>query len=254
MPLISTEAIVLQSYPYSETSKILRLLTHDFGVRSVIARGALRPRSQYGGVLEPFSIGTATIYLKEGRDLHTLSGFDLSRTGQALGRDLVRFGIASLVAELVLRTGSEEGDQALYDQVFGALGRIETASPEILEGVGLAEVWALIGRLGYAPIVDYCLGCERELEESEASTFDYPAGGTRCSACARAGGGSGRELPPAAREALAQFVRGRAVHLDRTGAHWALLARFLAYHLSDGGTIRSVHFLIDTLDIYRCAG
>ncbi len=248
MPLISTEAVVLQSYTYSETSKILRLLTRSHGVRSVIAKGALRPRSQYGGVLEPFSVGTASIYLKEGRDLHTLSGFDLIRTGQALGRDLIRFGTAALVAELVLRTGSEEADPALFEQLLGALVRIETAPADLREAVGLGEAWAIIARLGFAPIVDHCIGCDRPLEMEEESTFDYAAGGPRCMDCAGgAGSVGGRALPGHARQTLARFVRGEAMQLDRTAAHWALLTRFLSYHLADGGAIRSLQFLTDTL-------
>lgn len=245
MPLITTEALVLQSYPYSETSKILRLLTHGHGVRSVIARGALRPRSQYSGVLEAFSVGTASIYLKEGRDLHTLGGFDLIRTGQALGRDLTRFGAAALVAELVLQTASEEADPALYEQVRRALERIETTPEAALESVGLAESWALLARLGYAPIVEYCIGCERSLAEDEECAFDYAAGGPYCRDCA--GGRSGRTLPAHARQALASFLRGEAVEVERTAAHWSLLSRFLAYHLADGGTLRSLTFLTETL-------
>ena len=64
MPIVTDSALILQVYPYSETSKILRLLTRGHGLRSAMARGALRPRSRYGGVLEPFTQGTATFFLK----------------------------------------------------------------------------------------------------------------------------------------------------------------------------------------------
>ena len=40
MPLIATPAIVLKVTPYSETSKIVRLLTRDHGLVSALARGA----------------------------------------------------------------------------------------------------------------------------------------------------------------------------------------------------------------------
>jgi DNA repair protein RecO (recombination protein O) len=245
MPLISTEAVVLQSYPYSETSKILRLLTRNHGVTSVIAKGALRPRSQYAGVLEPFSIGQASIYLKEGRDLQTLSGFDLIRTGQGLGRDLIRFGSAALIAELVLRSASSEADAALYEQVSRGLDRIDNASNHLLEPVALAEAWALLALLGFAPIVDYCIGCDRGLGVTEECRFDYAAGGPRCTECA--GGIGGRSLPPHAREALGCFIRGEAIKLDRTAAHWALLGRFLDYHLADGSAIHSLRFLTEAV-------
>src|SRR3712207_3793122 len=114
MALVTTRALVLQAFPYSETSKVLRLYTWDHGLRSVIAKGALRPRSRYGGVLEPFTEGSATFYLKEGRDLHTLSGFDLVRSRQALGRSLTGFAGASLLAEVVIRVGTEEPHAEMY--------------------------------------------------------------------------------------------------------------------------------------------
>src|SRR5687768_5966019 len=129
MPLVSGSALILQVFPYSDTSKILRVLTRDFGVQSVIAKGALRPKSRFGGVLEPFTEGTASFLLREARDLHTLTGFDLVKSRQALGSDLMRFGGASLIAELVLRVGSEEREPELFDAIVSALDRIEAAEP-----------------------------------------------------------------------------------------------------------------------------
>lgn len=252
MPLITTECIVLRSQPYSETSKILRLLTPDHGARSVIAKGALRPRSRYGGVLEPFAVGRAAIYLNESRDLHTLGGFDLSHTGQALGRDLIRFGTASLLTEIVLRTTSEEADPTLFKNLVAALERIKVTSSELLEPLGLAEAWTLIAYLGFAPIVDRCTSCGRGLEADDDTFFDYAAGGTRCRSC---GGDSAntltRALPAHARQMLTHFIAGEQIRLERTAAHWALLSRFLAYHLSEGGPLHSLQFLGEAVAVGR---
>ena len=57
MSLVSTPAIVLRTYRYSETSKIVRLATRDYGVQSAIAKGVLRPRSAFGAALETLSEG-----------------------------------------------------------------------------------------------------------------------------------------------------------------------------------------------------
>src|SRR5688572_455218 len=148
MPLVSVSALILQAFPYSDTSKILRLLTRDYGVQSVIAKGALRPKSRFGGVLEPFTEGVASFVLRESRELHTLTGFELIKSRQSLGDNLVRFGGASLVAELVMRVGSEERDPTLFDMVVHALDRIEQAEPLMSEGVVLAQAWSLISHLG----------------------------------------------------------------------------------------------------------
>ncbi len=103
MPLVTTHATILKTYEYSETSKILRLLTRDHGLCSVIAKGARRPKSRFGGLLEPYTDGVATYYAKEGRELHTLSGFELLGERQALGNDLVRYAGAGILTEIALR-------------------------------------------------------------------------------------------------------------------------------------------------------
>lgn len=245
MPLVTTEAIILQTFKYSDTSKILRLITRSHGLQSVIAKGALRPKSQFGGVLEPFVSGVATFNAKENRDLHTLSGFELVRSRQRLGSDLIRFGGASLVAELVLRSGIEESDPELFEAVEESLERIQGAPPEHVEAVVLGETWALIARLGFAPSFEQCIGCGRTLGESEDVSFDYSAGGVRCDDCA--GGMPGRALPAHARDALIRLMQGEHIVLERTAAHWRLLARFLAHHVLDGGNLKSLEFLAETL-------
>src|SRR2546430_4410821 len=77
MALVTTSAVVLRTYPYSETSKIVRLATRDVGVQSAIAKGVLRPRSRSVAGLELLSEGMAQLYHRETRELQTLAAFDL---------------------------------------------------------------------------------------------------------------------------------------------------------------------------------
>jgi len=245
MATVNSEAIILQTFKYSDTSKILRLITRTHGLQSVIAKGALRPKGQFGGVLEPFVEGIARFNIRDTRDLHTLSGFDLVRSRQRLGADLMRFGGASLIAELILRSGIEEADAGLFDAVRAALDRIQDAPAERAESVVLGETWALIAQLGFAPALDECIECGRSLAPGEDVSFDYGAGGVRCQDCAL--GLPGRTLPAHARDALIRLIQGEAVQLERTEAHWQLLTRFLAHHVLDGGTLKSLTFLSETM-------
>ncbi len=242
MALATLDAIILQAFPYSETSKILRLLTPGHGVQSVMAKGARRLRSRYGGILEPFTDGFATFYLRQNRELHTLSDFELVRPRQALGRDLVRFGGASLLAEIMLRTASEEAAPEVFSRVRSALDRLEAASPETVEATALAETWALITALGFGPSLDRCVECGEAVPDEGELFLDYAAGGVFCKAC-QGGGGGGRVLPEPARADLRALSAGVVVELPRTGAHWQLLSRFLAFHLVDAASLRSLDFL-----------
>ena len=150
MAATSTDAIVLQCFPYGETSRIVRLLTRSAGVHSAIAKGALRPRSRYA-LMEPFSEGGVTLYIRNTRDLQTLGAFDLTRSRQDLGRDLLRFGGASLLAELVLRTASEEAHPELFDTVSAGLDRLARVDADSLEVSVLAVTWHVIAELGFTP-------------------------------------------------------------------------------------------------------
>jgi len=245
MAPVTTEALILQTFPYGETSKILRLFTRDHGLQSAIAKGATRPHSRFGSVLEPFASGWATLYLKHTRELQTLAAFELARARQALGMDLLRFGGASLLAELVLRTSSEEAQPRFFEALLHSLDTLEAVPAPALERTILTVMWQLTAMLGFAPALEDCLACGRALAPDEETRFSYAEGGVLCADCGRAGGGA--VLPAHARAALQALVRGDDASLERTLGHWRLLERYLDHHVLEGGTLRSFEFLAQTL-------
>lgn len=246
MAATATDAIVLQSFPYGETSRIVRLLTRSAGVHSAIAKGALRPRSRYA-LMEPFAEGAATLYIRDTRDLQTLGGFDLTCSRQGLGRDLLRFGGASLLAELVLRTASEDSNPTLYDAVAIGLDRLLEVDVDALEVSVLAVTWHLIAELGFTPVLDCCIACGRGVDPSRDVMFDYAAGGLRCDGCAA--GLPGRRIPARARAALVAFSRGQPATVGATEGHWRLLTRYLEHHILEGAPLRSLHFVATSLSV-----
>jgi DNA repair protein RecO (recombination protein O) len=246
MALLTTDALVLQSFPYGETSRIVRLLTRAAGVHTAIAKGAARPRSRYH-VLEPFAEGSAALYIRPTRELQTLASFDVTRSRHELGRDLLRFGGASLLAELVLRTASEEAQPDLFEVIAQGLDRVACVDAAALEVAVLAATWRAIAVLGFTPELDVCIVCSREIAARDDASFDYAAGGLRCDACAA--GLPGRRVPGRARNALRAFCRGEAVRVDITTGHWRLLARYLEHHLLEGAQLRSLHFVATSLSV-----
>ena len=73
MPGFKTEAIVLRSIRYAEADRVLHLYSEARGRLNAIAKGARRPRSRFGGRLEPFF--RLDLVLHEGRgELATVTG------------------------------------------------------------------------------------------------------------------------------------------------------------------------------------
>jgi DNA repair protein RecO (recombination protein O) len=242
--LVSTGALVLQTFPYSETSKVLRLYTREHGLRSVIAKGALRPKSRFGGLLEPFTEGTATFYMREGRDLHTLSGWDLVRARQALGRSLSAFAGASLLGEVVLRASTEEAHPDIYAALADAWDGIAAAGTATeAERAVLAGAWKLVSLLGFEPQTDACVVCGRPVDADEPVRFDSLAGGVACTRCRPVG----RVLDPSTRADVARMSRGHVppAALARPAAHRALLRAFLDAQLAHDRPFRSLELFLE---------
>ncbi|HEX6059744.1 MAG TPA: DNA repair protein RecO [Gemmatimonadaceae bacterium] len=241
MALLVTDALVLHAFDYLESSRILRLATREAGVVSVLAKGARRSRSRYGSALDLFAEGSAQMYVKPGRDLHTLSAFEVARSRPAIAEDLGRFTGAAAIAELVLRFANEEASPVLYDTVLAALDGLAAAPPLGAREAALRGAWRLVTELGFAPSLDLCSRCHTPVERSGPAMFSHPAGGLVCTRCARLEP-AGRVLPDGAREALAAWLAGGpASGVDEaTGrAHQRLLREFLREHLSDGRPLRA---------------
>ena len=240
--LLATEAIVLHSFDYLESSRILRLVTRDGGVRSVLAKGLRRSTRRFGSALDLFMQGSAQLYAKPGRDLDTLSAFDVVRSRPMLAEDMGRFAGASAIAELTLRFGRDAADSALFEAVANALDAIGSASADEAFTATLASAWHIVAELGFAPATDLCAECHAPLDPHATLLFSHAAGGALCTRCGRRAPG-GRVLPADARDILRRFLSGeQAAPLDDASmrAHQRLLREFLAEHLTDGRPLRAL--------------
>ena len=144
MSLVTTPALVLQTYRYSETSKVVRLATRDLGVHSAIAKGALRPKSRFGAGLELLSEGVAQLYFRETRELHTLGAFDLVNLRRDLAGDVGRFAGAAALAEVMLKMAPPAPLPVAYDTLTAALDALEAAPPDRVDASGVRAMWRLV--------------------------------------------------------------------------------------------------------------
>ena len=241
MPLIRTDAVVLHVFDYLETSRIVRMATRDLGVQSALARGARRSRSRYGSALDLFASGVAEISTKPGRELHTLTSFDVQRARPGLAEDLGRFTGASALAELALRFSGEDTHPALFETLIESLESLDRAAPGETVDVSLGAAWRIVAELGFGPSLDNCGSCDRTVTPEETVPFSHRAGGVLCADCARLEPVH-RALPATARRALVAWLAGStpsALNDGERRAHQRLLREFLREHLAEGRALRA---------------
>jgi DNA repair protein RecO (recombination protein O) len=246
MTLVTTLAVLLRSFPYSETSRVLHFYTESLGVVGVMARGVRTGSSKSGSGLDVFAEGTLTLHVKSTRELQTLRDFAATRPRRALGNDVRRFGGASVLAEVVLKHAGEEANPSLFAALSAGLDRLSDASPDRMIATLLREGWCLISTLGYRPVVELCVECGSAPGDA-LTRFDFSAGGIRCAGCARVE--AGPRLGPRARSQLAALLdNGDLPEVERPRAHLRLLGDFVAYHLSGGRPLSSLEVLATLLD------
>jgi len=248
MALVTTSALVLQTYRYSETSKVVRLATRDLGVQSAIAKGALRPKSRFGAGLELLSEGTAQLYFRETRELHTLGAFDLVNLRRDLAADVDRFAAATALTQVMLKMAPPAPLPVAYDTLTAALDVLELAPAGQVDAAAVRALWRLLAVLGFEPSLGRCArdGAAIDPAGDEPVHFSVADGGALCARCASGAAQPASRLPPRAYRDLVALNEPRAdlplLDPPHAAAHRRLVARFVRYHLGEAGPLSALDF------------
>jgi DNA repair protein RecO (recombination protein O) len=177
-----TEAVVLRSIRYGEADRVLHLYSATRGRVNAIAKGSRRPRSRFGGRLEPFFRLDLVLY--EGRGelatvtaAHTVAGHArLRESGSALGA-------AARACDAVLRLlDSAEPNPPAYNLLCRYLALLDDPAAPAAASLETALAFRLKLALaaGFSPELAACARCG---EGDHLVGFSGAAGGVVCAAC-----------------------------------------------------------------------
>ena len=184
-----TKAIVLRARRMGETSKLVTLYTEEYGKIPLTAKGARRPKSRFGAGLEVMTEIQAVCYVRDDRDLHTLSDCEVIRTFPSLLNDIQKLAYGSGACEMVDRlTIDGEPVERLYQCLIGVLGGIEEVDATQLEPLFWYYQLRVTEALGYRPELSSCASCSDALETGiDWHQFSPAVGGVICLTCSRRG-------------------------------------------------------------------
>ena len=245
--IVKSEAIVLRTMRYRETSRIAALYTKEIGKISVVAKGARDGRSRLGGALQPMNHVGVLFYMKESRDLQLLTQCDIVRSFPPLSTDLDRMAAGMAAVELTdAVTPAEEPNGPLFDLLSATLAAVSGATKQPGNALYYFELH-LLGIIGFRPDLAVCTRCRRHIDpRGEGSAVHLSVNGILCAACSGKGGGL-ETLSPAA---LAVLQRLQGTGSPASAAHMVLngrvrveiagvLRRFLLAHVEGMRTLRS---------------
>ncbi len=178
-----TEAVVLRSIRFGEADRVLHLYSSNRGRIGAIAKGSRRPRSRFGGRLEPFF--RLDLILHEGRgELCTVTAASTVNGHGTLRGNGPALSAAARGCDAVLRLLDEaQPNPAAYNLLCNYLTLLDSG-----EGADLSAALAFRLKLalvaGFAPELASCARCG---EGEDLVAFSGAAGGVVCAACEHGG-------------------------------------------------------------------
>jgi DNA repair protein RecO (recombination protein O) len=131
MAVLSSEAVVLRTWPVHEADLVVSFFTRDHGRMRGVAKAALKSRKRFGGALEPMTLTRAWFAERPGAELVRLDQMEIIRSPLAAPVDQARMAALSFYAEVLDEALPEHDPQdAVFRLLVSVLELTAAAEPE----------------------------------------------------------------------------------------------------------------------------
>jgi DNA repair protein RecO (recombination protein O) len=186
MSVLTSEAVVLRTWPVNEADLIVSFFTRDYGRVKGIAKFALKSRKRFGGALEPMTVARAWFAERPRQELVRLDQLEIIRSPLSAPVNHVRLAVLSFFAELIDEALPEHDPQeTVFRLLLAVLDQStaqSTAQPPAADQPWMAltyfSLW-MTRLMGLLPDIAHCTACGEALAPGEAS-FNSLADGLFC--------------------------------------------------------------------------
>ena len=177
MKIEKFEGIILSETNYSESSKILNVLTDKYGLIGIMSKGCRNIKSKLRGVSRKLVYGTFNVYYKE-KGLSTLISIDVINSFSRTVTDLEKISYASFIIDLTYQVVKQNDSEEIYSILKNILLKLEEGlDPLVLTNI--LEI-KLLDYLGITPNIDSCTNCG---STKQIVTLSSEHGGYICKDC-----------------------------------------------------------------------
>ena len=178
--LLSSKAIVLKSFPYSNTSIISRLYTEDYGKVSVMAKGARRPKNPLASTLEPLNGIHVNYFSKESRGLQNLKEANSLYIVKNIREDMHSLTTGLTILDILDHTCIEQDPSPILYRLVTKCVNVLEENPGLYKEIFWFFMLQLAIRSGFKPNLDRCGGCLCTMSEC---VLDIHTGMLSCRNC-----------------------------------------------------------------------
>ncbi len=177
MEIIKVEGIVISDINYSESSKILNILTKEYGIIGVVSKGCRKIKSKLRSVSAKLTYGNFHLYYKKD-GLSTLIGVDVLDSFNKIKTDIEKISYASFLLELTEQVYKQSESDDIFDLFIAALKKInEGLDPKVITNILELKY---LDYLGIGLFLDGCSICGNS---EDIVTISSKYGGYLCKDC-----------------------------------------------------------------------
>lgn len=226
MAIRHDQGIVLRSYSFGESDRVVIIVSPNHGKLRTVAKGVRKTKSRFGGRLEPLTHIDLVLY--EGRNLDTITQVSVIEAFPHVRMDLERVGIAGAMLSAIDAVAQEdESAHRIFLLLQRGLKVLDANPPN--PGLLTAFYLKLAALVGVAPALADCASCGGVVG---VERFSFKAGGILCERCATSDAVKLRSglidyVAELASTEFASLPDDNGLATDAQG----LARRFLEYHL-----------------------
>ena len=174
MSVLTSEAVILRTWPFREADLIVSLFTRDYGRVKGVAKAALKSRKRFGGALEPMTVARAWFAERPRQELVRLDQLEILRSPLSAPVDHTRIAVLSFFAEVIDEELPERDPQ---ETVFRLLVSVLEQTTREQPWMPLTYFSLWMTRLtGLLPDIARCIVCGEALHAAEISFSSYADG------------------------------------------------------------------------------
>jgi DNA repair protein RecO (recombination protein O) len=184
MPVLSSEAVILRTWPVQEADLIVSFFTRDYGKMRGVAKSALKSRKRFGGALEPMTVAQSWFAERPRQEMVRLDQLEIIRSPLAQPVDPTRLAILSFYAELLDEALPEHDPQESVFRLLLSVLAQTTPAPTGIAPPQSAGPWMpltyfslwMTRLMGLLPDLAHCIVCGEALVAGESWFNNYTDG------------------------------------------------------------------------------
>ena len=167
MGVLTSEAVVLRTWPVHEADLIVSFFTRDYGKVRGVAKSALKSRKRFGGALEPMTVARAWFAERPRQELVRLDQLEIMRSPLSAPVDLARMTVLSFFAEVLDEVLPDHDPQeTVFRLVVAVLEQTTVERPWM--PLTYFSLW-MTRLTGLLPDIAHCTACGEALAAGETS-------------------------------------------------------------------------------------